>query len=479
MNRIGSCAHLMFDRIPELNNVLSKKVLKGITVIVGAVALVIFFYYRICWSRQKSVDQLDGRVDSLNQHDDKVSPVIKKILNPWEENSDILEADSLENTVKKMLKPQPDHVRFQWKPEHLHLDSEQDSLLGGLSWVKGLDGKMTHIRLPKPDQATVQDLVTAVAVKVHLPANNIRLIFAGRQLNNKNDLHRLLKDTGFFQEGWCHLVLRPPQKVESSLNSILENISGQNTEFSELGCENVEMLDGMVLSIIDRIYRGKLDEEPMKKLEQFTKLINLTKSKVQEQHLEMPQEQELLSYLDNIGSMIQCCETWYQKSLLQLPVFKTIKAVIQDKLKKNPAWRCALVADMGVYDLISPEGKRVSLNQTVLFKVSPYFEACSKYPYSSQSKQYQFSEENVNSVIFDTITEFLLTGKADVLSRLEENDLMGLYIQADLLQIDHLEALCAEQIIQRYIDSRWEEEEFINAYYGHPKTLGTILNLIK
>lgn len=461
---------------------LETKLKPLITVLVGTIALSVLLYYTISyyWSRRREDNLLDTHsVDiQVSPKNSKVaedilfpSPLIKKNLTP----SSPSDSDT---TSKKEEKLQKAGAPFHWKAKHLILESK-DSIFKRQLFIKTLNGKTLTISLP--NHATVKDFVTAVATAAHIPVNQVRIIFAGKEISSQENLSRHLDEFNLYKENASHLVIRLPDNIHLLLDPILQNICAQNDNFI---CDNTQILDASVMSVVDRVYRDKLDNDPIGQLETFTQLINEAKSQVQ-QSQDQQQRDNTLLYLDNIVMMIQCCQKWHQESIHKLPVLKQIETLVSEKLEENPALICAPITGQEEINLVSPEGKKVSLDRAALFKQSDYLQTYFKYSNSqhfkinnSSSSEYQFSEDKINEVIFDTLIEFLLTGQTTSLSSLEENDLIGLYMQADLLQLHHLEALCAKQIIGKYINNEWEEQDFIDTYRDHPTLLGTILQFI-
>jgi len=111
------------------------------------------------------------------------------------------------NSQKKMYRPE----LFEEKPNSFHM------------YVKTLTGRSFPVSLNQLNETTIYDLKLHIQEKDAIPIDQMRLIFAGRELDDKN----FLSDYNLIRNGNIHMVLR-------LCGGMFNEVSGRNGAYEPL-----------------------------------------------------------------------------------------------------------------------------------------------------------------------------------------------------------------------------------------------------
>lgn len=190
-------------------------------------------------------------------------------------------------------------------PSHLRVDPDQ---IGSTKTFFRLPDNNTIVGyVPDYSTATVGDLLAAAAAAAQAPISSIRLYYAGQLLNAPHRLNHLLTDFDYFNEGWCHLVIRRPA-VQQELNDMIQRTA------SDLKCDydSLEVLELSILSLADRINRGKPDhvDRQFKDWKEFITRVDATIKTSKSTNI-----QELRDSLNQLMTVVNKTEELYEKSI--------------------------------------------------------------------------------------------------------------------------------------------------------------------
>lgn len=467
--------HLFRDKL-ESSGVSKNKVVIVALIALGCLAACL--YYALCMKTQPSkIDhkitpqpkQPFGQKIEINKSEDKTEGTAE---DKGAVEDEILEAkpkpvDPVDDEGNDDKNEPPLLKRYQFDPSVLVInDAGKSELINFVETYMG--GKRKTIRCDIPnysDKATVEDFLAIVAKEAHVPIASIRLVFCGKMINTPDNLKRLISEYELHKEGPVHLVLRTEKDTEQ-LNRVIESVAAETDAIYF----NIEYLETIILSLNDRIRRGKLDNIDT----QFAD-INDFISKVEKK---IPKDDKgSLDCLIQLRSVLTSAEKLFKEGIdVIASTQKTeFKQMLEDLLESYPSVSCQPDKLKPTFLLIHPTTKK-----SIVFDKDALQSQLGNGPMGDlfNDQGTKGIELKIQEELFDILSNYLTSGDASDLESLDEKSLIDLYKTANGLIIPRLELQCALEIAHRLIKSEWKQQELLRPYLEKDTTwLGKMLKV--